>query len=97
MLLVFFAAWWGRDGDGVDAMVDEVAGSGYDGIETFVPADPTERRRLATAIQRAGLVLVSDADEADGADATCRHQLAENLRRAGDLAPILVNLSLIHI
>ncbi len=91
MRLLFFAAWWGRDADGVDAMIDEVAASGYDGIETFVPADTTERRRLATAIQRAGLVCIAHQYEADGDDATCRRQLAENLRRAGDLAPMLVN------
>lgn len=91
MRLQFFAAWWGRDGDGIDAMVDEVATSGYDGIETFVPADPAERRRLAAAIERAGLGCIAHQYEADGDDATCRRQLAENLRRAGDLAPVLVN------
>jgi hypothetical protein len=87
----FFAAWWGRDGDGVEAMVDEVATSGYDGIETFVPADAATRRRLATAIERAGLACIAHQYEADGDDATCRRELAENLRRAGDLAPVLVN------
>jgi len=89
--LQFFAAWWGRDAGGIEAMVEEVAASGYDGIETFVPADPAERRRLATAIERAGLACVAHQYEADGDDATCRSRLRENLRRAGDLAPVLVN------
>jgi sugar phosphate isomerase/epimerase len=91
MRLQFFAAWWGRDGDGVDAMVDEVAASGYDGVETFVPADATTRRRLAAAIERAGLACITHQYEADGDDATCRRRLGENLRRAADLAPALVN------
>jgi sugar phosphate isomerase/epimerase len=89
--LRFFAAWWGRDGDGVEPMVEEVASSGYDGIETFVPADSRERQRLARAIERAGIACVAHQYEADGDDATCRRQLAENLRRAADLAPVLVN------
>jgi hypothetical protein len=91
MRLQFFAAWWGRDGAGIEAMIDEVASSGYDGIETFVPADPGERQRLAQAIERSGLACIAHQYEADGDDATCRRQLAENLRRAGDLAPVLVN------
>jgi hypothetical protein len=91
MRLQFFAAWWGRDGDGIEAMVDEVAMSGYDGIETFVPADPGDRQRLARAIERSGLACIAHQYEADGDDATCRRQLAENLRRAGDLAPVFVN------
>jgi hypothetical protein len=91
MRLLFFAAWWGRDGDGIEAMVDEVATSGYDGIETFVPADEAERLRLARAIERSGLACIAHQYEADGDDATCRRQLAENLRRAGDLAPQFVN------
>jgi len=89
--LLFFAAWWGRDRDGVEAMVGEVAASGYDGIETFVPADAAERQRLATAVERAGLVCIAHQYEADGDDTTCRRQLADNLRRAGDLSPMLVN------
>ena len=91
MRLLFFAAWWGRDADGIEAMVDEVATSGYDGIETFVPADPRDRRRLALAIERSGLACIAHQYEADGGDVECRRELADNLRRAGDLAPVLVN------
>lgn len=91
MRLSFFAAWWGRDADGVEAMVDDVAAEGYDGIETFVPADGAERQRLRRAIERAGLDCIAHQYEADGDDETCRRQLGENLRRAGDLEPLLVN------
>ena len=91
MELTFYAAWWGRDSEGVDAMVESVAESGYDGIETFVPADPGERASLARAIARSGLSCIAHQYEADGDDDTCRRILAENLRRAGDLAPVLVN------
>jgi hypothetical protein len=91
MRLQFFAAWWGRDGAGIEAMVDEVAASGYDGIETFVPADDGERLRLARAIERSGLACIAHQYEADGDDTMCRRQLAENLDRAGDLAPVFVN------
>lgn len=91
MQLSFFAAWWGRDAAGIEAMVDEVAASGYDGIETFVPVDAGERHRLRRAVERAGLACIAHQYEADGDDETCRRALAENLRRAGDLEPVLVN------
>lgn len=91
MELQFFCAWWGLDHLGIEGMVDFVGSRGYDGIETFVPADPAERRRLARAIERGGLACIAHQYEADGDDATVRRQLAENLARAGDLAPVLVN------
>lgn len=89
--LSFFAAWWGRDGAGVEAMVDEVAAEGYDGIETFVPRAAADRRRLQKAIEAAGLACIAHQYEADGDDATVRRGLAENLRRATDLEPVLIN------
>lgn len=91
MRLSFFAAWWGRDANGVEAMVDEVAAAGYDGIETFVPTADAERRRLRRAIEAAGLSCVAHQYEADGDDATCRRRLRDNLLRAGELEPVLVN------
>ena len=91
MELVFYAAWWGRDGDGLDAMVASVAESGYDGIETFVPADPRRRAALGHAIATAGLSCIAHQYEAGGEGDACRRELAENLRRAGDLSPVLVN------
>ena len=91
MRLQFFAAWWGRDAGGIESMVDEVAASGYDGIETFVPADAATRRRLRRAIDAAGLACVAHQYEADGDDATCRRELRENLLRAGELEPAFVN------
>lgn len=91
MELIFYAAWWGRDGVGIDAMVESVAESGYDGIETFVPADRRRRNALAKTIARSGLSCIAHQYEADGDAETCRRQLADNLRRAGDIAPVLVN------
>lgn len=91
MELTFFAAWWGRDGRGVEPMVAEVAESGYDGIETFVPAGDAERVRLRRAIERSGLRCIAHQYEADGDDDSCRRELDDNLRRAGELEPLLVN------
>lgn len=91
MELQFFAAWWGRDDRGPEAMVDEVAAAGYDGIETSVPAAASERKQLRRMIEAAGLACIAHQYEADGDDATVRRQLAENLRRAGDLEPVLIN------
>lgn len=91
MELQFFCAWWGLDHLGIEAMVELVAERGYDGIETFVPADGVARRRLATAIERAGVACIAHQYEADGDDATVQAQLAANLDRAGELAPLLVN------
>ena len=51
----------------------------------------TRRTRLRRAIERAGLACIAHQYEADGDDATARRQLAENLRRAADLGPELIN------
>ena len=55
MRIDFFCAWWGLDHLGIEGMVERVAELGYDGIETFVPADAGGRARLARAIDAAGL------------------------------------------
>lgn len=91
MRLAFYAAWWGRDGRGVEAMVAEVAASGYDGIETFVPRDPRTRKALARAIERHGLTCIAHQFEADGDDHNYRKELRDNLHRAAELSPQLVN------
>lgn len=91
MRLDFYAAWWGRDAHGIEAMVDEVASEGYDGIETFVPPGAEDRRRLRRAIDSAGLRCIAHQYEADGDDKTVRRQLRDNLLRAGELEPVLVN------
>lgn len=89
--LTFFCPWWGLDHLGVEAMVDRVASAGYDGIETFVPADPVERARLRRAIDAAGLDCIAHCYEADGDLDTWTRNYRTLLERACDFGPRFVN------
>ena len=91
MRIDFFCAWWGLDHLGLEGMVARVAELGYDGIETFVPGDAAERSRLGRAIEAAGLACIAHQYEADGSPERTRSELIDNLRRAGELGPVLVN------
>ena len=89
--LSFLAAWWGSNHLGVEAMVRRVADAGYDGIETFVPADAGERTRLADAIGAAGLSCVAHIYESAATPRECADLAVQRFHQAADLAPLFVN------
>lgn len=91
MKLEFFCPWWGLDHLGIETMVEFVADSGFDGIETFVPIDPVKQQRLVKAIDDAGLAWIAHRYEAEGdMDEWCA-QYAELLRSAAGLGPRFIN------
>lgn len=91
MTLEFFCPWWGLNDLGIEAMVDFVAQSGFDGIETFVPEDPAKQQRLVKAIDDAGLSWIAHCYEANGdLEQWCR-RYDELLRNAAGLGPRFIN------
>jgi hypothetical protein len=91
MRLKFFCPWWGLDHLEIEAMVDRIASSGYDGIETYVPADPAARTRLRRAIDAAGLDCIAHCYEADGDLEAWTNDYRVLLERACDLEPAFIN------
>lgn len=91
MELAFYCPWWGLDHLEPDAMVDLVAASGFDGIETYVPATSDGRRRLRRAIDAAGLSCIAHCYEASGAPDEWAAGYRTLLQRAADMDPVFVN------
>ncbi|ASU34139.1 sugar phosphate isomerase/epimerase family protein [Mucilaginibacter xinganensis] len=58
MQIKFFCPKWGSDGITWDNFCAKVKAAGYDGIETPVPFDAGEKKDIAAAVTKHGLLLI---------------------------------------
>jgi len=83
---------WGHEQLPIEEFALKVKEAGFDGLDTWVPEDRTERTRLHRSIKDLGLVWVSHQHQARGSDARA---FADSFRRYLEMSaegdPLLIN------
>jgi sugar phosphate isomerase/epimerase len=83
---------WGQEHLPLLTFLDRIRAAGYDGIDTPVPEDPSDKRLLFDYVERHGLCRVAHQHRAEGATFQAfRASFAANLQECAEGAPLLIN------
>jgi len=83
---------WGHEHLSLKAFLDKIRVAGYDGIETWLPANPADRHLLYDYVQRHELCLVTHQHSAEGRSFTeFRQSFLHNLEACAESRPLLIN------
>lgn len=83
---------WGHEHLDIAEFVEKVKAAGYDGIDTWVPAEKSQRTRLLRCMEEYELVMVAHQYRASGSGIAeyCR-DFEYHLNEAMELQPVLIN------
>lgn len=88
----YFASWWGLEALGVEAMLERIKGTGYDGIEIGIPKEQARRAELRALLEKYDLQVIAHEYQAEGRE--FEHYLRsymECIDIAASFRPVLVN------
>jgi hypothetical protein len=86
------APYWGSEHLGLAEFGDKILRAGYDGIDTWLPTDKTEKHKLFDYVQKHQLHLVVQQCEADGKDfKEFKESFIQSLNLCLEASPILIN------
>ena len=92
MKLLILCPQWGMEHLPIEDFLIRVKEGGYDGIDTWVPEDPTERKRFIRLLNEYQLKIVSHQHQAKGGniDSFCS-SLEYYLNLSLECDPLLIN------
>jgi sugar phosphate isomerase/epimerase len=83
---------WGHEKSDIADFCRKIKDAGYDGIDTWIPMDPLEKRRLFDALQKEELLLVSHQHQAAGENfAAFKTSFLHYLDGCSEGNPLLIN------
>ena len=83
---------WGHEQDDITAFCYKIKEAGYDGIDTWLPDNPREKKQLLDALQRFELLLVSHQHQANGKDfESFKASFLHYLAFSAEGGPLLIN------
>ncbi|GAB4014185.1 sugar phosphate isomerase/epimerase family protein [Spirosoma koreense] len=83
---------WGHEHLPVNDFIDKIVEAGYDGVDTWFPADQKTKRRFLNSLEKKGLVFVAHQHEAAGDTFTeFQASFKRNLKACADALPVLIN------
>ena len=83
---------WGHEHWEQVAFLDKIKTAGYDGVDTWIPADLSEKRVLFDYLQRHEMYMVSHQHRAEGNTfKDFKSSFIKNLRECAEPAPLLIN------
>lgn len=83
---------WGHEQLDIAVFCRKIKDAGYDGIDTWIPGDPLEKRRLFDALQKEELLLVSHQHQAAGESfAAFTSSFRHYLEHSSEGGPLLIN------
>ena len=92
MTIKILSPLWGHEHLPLLPFLDRIRAAGYDGIDTPVPEDPSDKRLLFDYVERHGLCRVAHQHRAEGATFQAfRASFAANLQECAEGAPLLIN------
>ena len=91
MQIKYIGSTWGLDHLTLEAMLQLIRESGFDGVEMGVPADPVERKHFREFIAKSGLALVAQQWTTGTTPSDHAKSFEEQYRRNAELRPLLVN------
>ena len=83
---------WGHEHLNLAHFLQKIHESGYDGIDTWIPANPADTRILLNYLNRHELYLVAHQHEAEGSTFyKFQRSFSKNLQQCAKLNPLLIN------
>lgn len=83
---------WGHEHLPLATFLEKIRAEGYDGIDTWVPADPKDRLLLYDFLQNHGMVIITHQHQADGKDFDeFKTSFLKNLHVCAEPGPLLIN------
>jgi sugar phosphate isomerase/epimerase len=83
---------WGHEHLPLTSFLDRIRAAGYDGIDTWVPENLSDKRLLFDYLDRHGMCWVAHQHRAEGATfQSFRESFAANLSQCSEGAPLLIN------
>ncbi|MES2062461.1 MAG: sugar phosphate isomerase/epimerase [Bacteroidota bacterium] len=83
---------WGHKHLQISAFLDKVRAAGYDGIDTWIPANPADKRTLFNYLQQHQLVYVAHQHQAQGNTfSEFKTSYLKNLQACAEAEPLLIN------
>ncbi|GAA4313352.1 hypothetical protein GCM10023149_09090 [Mucilaginibacter gynuensis] len=92
MQIKFFSPLWGHEHLPISDYLDLIKSAGYNGIETWMPANATDKRVLFDYLQQHEMEIISFQHEADGSTFDeFKASYLKNLHACAEPQPILIN------
>lgn len=83
---------WGHEHIKTELFLDNVRCAGYDGVETWIPADVVARKQLLDYLQKHEMHIVAHQHEADGKNFTeFKTSFLKQIQLCANAGPILIN------
>jgi sugar phosphate isomerase/epimerase len=83
---------WGHEHLELLSFLDKIKLAGYDGIDTWIPQDKTEKKALYNYLQHEQMYMVAHQHEADGSTfKKFRESFLKNLHTCAEIGPIIIN------
>lgn len=83
---------WGYEHMRMDDFLQKIKQAGYDGIDTWIPDDATQKKELLDGLQKYELLLVAHQHQAHGDDLTAfKRSFLEYLTICAEAQPLLIN------
>ncbi len=92
MDIKIFCPLWGHEQMDIALFCRKIKEAGYDGIDTWMPADNAVRKQLMDALKKESLLLVAHQHEAAGTDFTAfKTSFKQYLESCAAAQPLLIN------
>lgn len=92
MEIKILAAAWGFQHVPLAAFLDRVRNAGYDGLDTWVPLDPSDKKLLFSYLQKHGMQVVMHQYRAQGDTfGEFKSSFLTNLEECAEAEPLLIN------
>lgn len=83
---------WGLQGWGFRQMLNRIKNTGYDGLDTWIPNDPAEKKILFDYLQKHELLIVAHQHQARGSTFKAfQTSFLKELKRCAEPGPVLIN------
>ena len=92
MELNIFCPLWGHEDLEISRFARKVKEAGYDGIDSWVPEDPIEKKRFFAALEQYELLLITHQHQAEGTDfAEFKASFLRYLHLSAEGNPLAIN------
>ena len=83
---------WGHEHLDIEHFTSRIREAGYDGIDTWIPEDPSAKKKLFDSLEKNELLLVSHQHQAHGVDfSDFKDSFRHYLRLSAEGGPLLIN------
>ena len=92
MKIKILSPLWGHEHLPLERFLDKIRASGFDGIDTWIPVDPAEKKILFDYLEKHEMYMVSHQYRAEGSTFDkFRSSFIQNLYECAEAAPLLIN------